>query len=227
MRWIPPGSFMMGSPENEVGRFIDEFQHRVELTQGVWLGNTPVTQALWEAVMGTNPSLFKDPMCPVETVTWEDCQTFYRQLNQCVVGLEARLPTEAEWEYSCRAGTTTSTWIGDLVQAEDTQRLESIGWFGANSGGRTNPVAQKPANPWGLYDMFGNVWEWCLDWYSQYDVTTILNPAGLYMGTRHVLRGGSWDSITRLIRSANRYAYRPGRRFANFGFRLARSPTRR
>lgn len=224
MRWIPPGTFMMGSPENEVGRYEDEFQHKVQIANGFWLGDTPVTQALWEAVVGENPSFFNGPDNPVEKVSWHECQNFIARLNERINGLEARLPTEEEWEYACRAGTKTATWIDQ--PGHEHRQIETVGWFVANSGKTTHAVALKLANPWGLYDIFGNVWEWCADWYSQYDVTAMQDPIGQTKGSRRVLRGGSWDSMAELIRSANRYAYRPSRRFANFGLRLARSATR-
>lgn len=226
MRWIPPGLFVMGSPKDEMGRYDDEIQHRVELTQGIWLGNTPVTQALWEAVMGSNPSKFKGEARPVETVSWDDCQEFITRLNGRVPGLDARLPTEAEWEYACRAGTTTTTWVGDLRQSQeiDAPQLHSIAWYRANAERSTQRVAQKAANPWGLYDMLGNVYEWCVDWSDTYDIEMEHDPRGPADGPGRVVRGGSWYVDARYIRAAIRNIHRPACRCDNVGFRLARSP---
>ena len=137
MRWVPVGSFTMGSPAEETGRFEDEGpQHEVEIGQGFWLGETPVTQALWKAVMGNNPSRFKSPDRPVEQVSWQDCQEFCKKLNERVPGLDARLPSEAEWEYACRAGTTTATWLGDLqiLGKNNAPLLDAITWYGGNCG---------------------------------------------------------------------------------------------
>jgi len=223
MRWIPPGTFMMGSPANEVGRFDDEVQHRVELPQGYWLGDTPVTQALWEAVMGTNPSQFRGPSRPVETVSWDDCQEFIGRLNERVERLDARLPTEAEWEYACRAGTTTATWVGDLhIRGTEALQLESIAWYLANSHASSHSVAQKASNPWGLYDMLGNVWEWCTDLFAPYDAITMKNPHGPAHGIKRVTRGGSWHTAAMRVRAARRDAIYREYCFERVGVRLAR-----
>ena len=214
LRWIPPGRFLMGSPETEVGRWDDEGPvHEVELSAGYWLGETPVTQALWEAVMGGNPSRFQGATRPVERVSFADCQVFLGRLNQLVPGLGARLPTEAEWERACRAGTQTATWLGDLRPGEMQARaavLERIAWYHETSGGETHPVGQREPNPLGLYDMLGNVWEWCEDWYGPYD------EAGLQAGSGRVLRGGA-----RFVRAASRSWDGPGFRSDDLGFRLA------
>lgn len=226
MRWIEPGSFIMGSPENEVGRYDDEVQHRVELTQGYWLADTPVTQALWEAVMGTNPSRCKDPQCPVETVSWDECQQFIARLNAEVGGLNARLPTEAQWEYACRAGTTTATWVGDLTdgQKKIAPSLDSVAWYYGNAKGSTHCVGQKQANPWGLYDILGNVWEWCADWLAPDDAVIVQDPRGAAGGAYRSVRGGGWDSGARRVRAAYHYARTPGSRRGDLGFRLAHGP---
>ncbi len=233
MRWIPPGSFLMGSPENEVGRFEDELQHRVTLSRGLWLADSPVTQELWQLVMGTYPSQFKQPTQPVEPVSWEDCQLFFKRLNQGVAGLDARLPTEEEWEYACRAGTTTATWVGDLLTGEESeaQVLESIGWYIGNSCGTTHPVAQKQPNPWGIYDMLGNVWEWCQDNFDYYaNDPALLNEVAVEVPYRtrglRVLRGGSWYAQANFLRAACRYANKEDFGSNAIGLRLARSPTR-
>lgn len=227
MRWIPPGTFMMGSSENEVGRYNDENLHRVELTRGYWLADTPVTQALWEVVMGSNPSLNKNLSCPIDTVSWDDCQEFMKRVNNCGVCLDMRLPTEAEWEYACRAGTTAATWLGDLQSGEkgDALLLDSIAWYSGNAESTTHPVGQKLANPWGLYDMLGNVYEWCADWYGDYDMKIVRDPQGPADGAERVLRGRSWGSYARYVRADFRLGTLPNKRLDHVGFRLARSAT--
>lgn len=186
MRWVPPGTFTMGSPETEAGRWKDEGpQHEVVLSRGYWLADTPCTQALWQAVMGSNPSRFVSPERPVENVSWDDCQVFLAKLAGRVHGLGARLPTEAEWERACRAGTTQATWLGDLeiLGKNNAPLLDPIAWYGGNycsinfnldnghditgefwkekqyqqTKGGTHPVRFKRPNPWGLFDMLGNV----------------------------------------------------------------------
>ena len=167
---IPAGEFMMGSPPNESGRDNDETQHRVRISKDFWMGQTEVTQGLWQAVMGSNPSDFNNcgDDCPVEKVSWNDCQKFIRKLNGMVSGGNFRLPTEAEWEYACRAGTTRP-YAGDL---------DAMGWYEINSGSRTHRVAQKNPNAWGLCDMHGNVWERCQDWYGDYPSGLVTDPTG-------------------------------------------------
>lgn len=219
MRWIAPGSFLMGSPASDRESDGDERpQHEVTLTRGYWLADTPVTQALWKAVMGESPSHFEGADRPVETVSWEDCQRFCDRLNQRMpTGFLARLPTEAEWEHACRAGTNTPRYASDLG---------SIAWFSDNSEGQTHPVKQKHPNPWGLYDMLGNVDEWCLDcWdygtpYSSGEPEQ--DPTGAATGGRRVIRGGSWSGPARLVRAAYRYGLPPGDRYQSLGLRLAR-----
>jgi formylglycine-generating enzyme required for sulfatase activity len=225
LRWIPPGRFTMGSPESEAGRYEDEGpQHEVELTEGFWLAETLCTQALWQAVMGENPSHIVGPDLPIEQVSWEDCQEFFYRLNQRIPELQARLPSEADWEYACRAGTTTATWVGDLTIGKDRSapELEKIAWYGANSGGQTHPVRTKAVNPWGLYDMLGNVLEWCQDWFGPYDGAVKSNPMGPEVGSERVLRGGAWYDDARFVRAALRDGYAPGIRFHDLGFRVAR-----
>ncbi len=218
------GSFTMGSPESEDGRENDETQHRVTLTKGYWLGETEVTQGQWKSVMGSNPSYFKGDNRPVENVSWDDCQEFIRKVNaeaERQFGGEARLPTEAEWEYACRAGST-GAYAG-------TGDLDSMGWYGGNSGSKTHPVGQKRPNAWGFYDMHGNVWEWCNDWYGSYPSGSVTDPAGAASGDLRVLRGGGWNDGARYCRSAfrlgnfpaDRYWLDPGDRGGDIGFRLA------
>ncbi|HEX4951992.1 MAG TPA: SUMF1/EgtB/PvdO family nonheme iron enzyme [Thermoanaerobaculia bacterium] len=224
MRWIPPGTFWMGSPESEAGRWADEGpRHEVTLTEGFWLGEVPCTQALWQAVMGKNPSRFKGADRPVETVSWEDCQRFLAKLNGLIPGLGARIPTEAEWERACRAGTEAATWVGDLeIRDNKAPQLEAVAWYGGNSSGEIKPVKGKQPNPWGLYDMLGNVWEWCADWQGAYSAEAQVNPTGPARGSSRVIRGGSWSLNARIVRAAARYWYSPDNRYGYLGFRLAR-----
>ena len=208
MIYVAPGSFMMGS------RLYGETQHRVTLTKGYWLGKYEVTQRQWESVMGVNPSRFKGPDRPVESVSWEDCQRFIAKVDaeaRKQFGGWARLPTEAEWEYACRAGTTGA--YGGNGQLPD------MGWYLANSRGETHPVGQKLANAWGFHDMHGNVWEWSQDWYGAYK-ENVNDPQGPASGDGRVLRGGSWFHDMTDCRSANRYWFNPGFRDDFFGFRL-------
>jgi hypothetical protein len=228
MRWAPPGRFLMGSPENEQGRWEDEGpRHEVTLTRGFWIAETPCTQALWEAVTGKSPSRFESPDRPVEQVSWEDCQQFLIELNERIPELGARLPTEAEWEYACRAGTKTSTYAGELeiLETGEAPLADEIAWYSKNTGGGTHPVAQKRPNRWGLYDMLGNVWEWCADyWQARYPARLVEDPTGPDEGSLRVIRGGAWGEYARIVRCASRYAHAPGDRYEYLGFRLARGP---
>lgn len=252
MRWIFPGAFEMGSPEEEAGRADWEGpRHRVTLTEGFWLADTPCTQALWQEVMGDNPSEFLSPERPVETVSWEDCRRFVDRCEERVPGVRLRLPTEAQWEYACRAGTSTATWRGDLVieGERNAPRLDAIAWYGGNSGvgfdldeghdssgweetqhphtmAGTRIVKTKQPNPWGLYDMLGNVWEWCEDAWrfgDSYEGSPRTDPL-LQDGSGRVFRGGSWFEHARGVRAACRSARPPGSRYPILGFRLSRGP---
>ena len=224
-RWILPGTFLMGSPETEPERYPDEVQHEVTLTQGFWLADTACTQALWQAVMGDNPSHFQDdPRNPVEQVSWEDEQDFIAELNTRVPGLQVRLPSEAEWEYACRAGTKTPFSFGENITPEQVNYDGNNPYAGGKKGlyrERTVPVGSLPPNPWGLYEMHGNVWEWCEDWYGNYPSGPQVDPRGPAAGASRVLRGGSWNDFGRYCRSALRASYEPVNRFADLGFRLA------
>ncbi|MEX1368358.1 MAG: formylglycine-generating enzyme family protein [Nannocystaceae bacterium] len=220
MRWIPPGRFVMGSPGDELGRWRDEGPaHPVTITRGFWLGDTPVTQAMWKAVTGEDPSHFEgDDRRPVEQVSWEDCQTkLIEALNRTTPserGEVFRLPTEAQWEHACRAGTK---------QARYSENLDEIAWYDDNSGGQTHPVGEKLPNPWGLYDMLGNVREWCLDGMRGYEDRARKDPVGsLKTGGLRVDRGGSWADGARYVRAACRFRVDPGDRYLNQGLRLAR-----
>jgi len=232
MRWIPPGRFLMGSLETELGRFSDEGpQHEVILTRGYWLGETPVTQALWVAVMGENPSHFRgersgDLERPVEQVSWDDCQAFIGRLNVQVAGLAARLPSEAEWERACRGEHHGATWVGELSGEVKAPELDAIAWYGGNSGGETHPVGRKAPNPYGLHDMLGNVYEWCADATVghtpyRYEAGSVTDPVSGGRGPSRVYRGGSWRSSARNVRAADRYAVERGYRHDYLGFRLA------
>ena len=215
--WIPAGRFLMGSPKGEEGRDGDEVQHEVRISRGYWLGKYEVTQGEWEAVMGGNPSYFRScgSRCPVERVSWDDIQEFMRKLNEreSRSGNKYRLPSEAEWEYAARAGTAGLRY-GELGE---------IAWYGGNSGDRTHPVGQKRANGWGLHDMLGNVWEWTADRYGRYPPGSVRDPEGPSSGSDRVARGGSWYSVARYVRSANRDIYFPGYRNYFIGFRLVRT----
>ena len=215
--WIPAGSFFMGSPSYEECRCADERLHSVRISQGFWIGKYEVTQEEWVAVMGENPSHFKEcrSCCPVESVSWYDAQKFIRKLNEweSLGGYVYRLPTEAEWEYAARAGTTGANY----------GELEAIAWYGCNNELRTYPVGQKRANAWGLHDMMGNVWEWTADWYAEYPSVPATNPQGPSTGSWRVVRGGSWEPYAGLVRSALRNYHSPDEAFDDVGFRLIRT----
>ncbi|MCP5159694.1 MAG: formylglycine-generating enzyme family protein [Gammaproteobacteria bacterium] len=226
-RWMPPGRFLMGSPENEHDRSDNELQHEVLLTRGFWLAETTCTQALWQAVRGKNPSHFKDDRRPVEQVSWNAMQSFIARLNRAIPGLEARLPTEAEWEYACRAGTATPFSFGEDITPEQVNYNGKYPYRRGKEGRyreETVEVASLPANPWGLYEMHGNVWEWCQDWYGNHPAGPVTDPTGPKTGKGRVLRGGSWIDYGHNARSASRFRFGPDDRFVILGFRLALGP---
>ena len=219
LRRIPAGSFMMGSPADETHRQDDEGPiRRVTISEPFYMGVYPVTQAQWQAVMGSNPSRFAgDPERPVEQVSWDDCQRFVEALNEMGIGT-FRLPTEAEWEYACRAGTETRYYWGD---DEDKEEVGEYAWYLENAGRQTHPVGRKKPNPWGLHDMSGNVYEWCQDWYAEsYPDVDETDPTGPGAGLYRVMRGGSWHHWPRFLRSGNRFRYTPGVRYFHVGMRL-------
>jgi sulfatase modifying factor 1 len=224
-RWIEAGSFLMGSPLNEPERDKDELQHQVTLTHGYWLADTACTQALWQAVMEKNPANFQEDLNnPVEQVSWDDVQEFLSKLNQAIPELNARLPTEAEWEYACRAGTITQFSFGDNITPEQVNYDGNYPYNNAAKGldrGKTVAVKSLPPNAWGLYEMHGNVLEWCNDWYGDYANESVTNPTGATEGTSRVLRGGSWYFIARYARSADRSRSTPDFRSNRMGFRFA------
>lgn len=218
--WIPSGSFVMGSSPEVAKHKAETPQVAVTITEGFWLGRTEVTQAQYEAVMKTNPSTFKDvgPEAPVERVSWIDAMAFCEKLNarestagRLPKGFGYTLPTEAQWEYACRAGTTDE-YAGDP---------QSMSWYDENSGGKTHPVATKQPNAWGLYDMSGNVLEWCLDWYGDYPRGKVIDPVGPDTGYYRMARGGSWRAEMHVGRSASRAGGSPGRLDYTIGFRVA------
>ncbi len=230
MRWIPPGQFLMGSPENEPQRTAEgeyaETQHQVTLTQGFWLADTTCTQALWRAVLGESPSRFVGDERPVEQVSWDDLvQRFLPALNALVPGVEAVLPTEAQWEYACRAGTTSPFAFGDNITTDQVNYCGNYPYAGGPKGQyreQTLDVKALPANAWGLHQMHGNVWEWCADWVGPYPGEGVIEPLGPPGGRRRVLRGGTWIGDGGYCRSAIRLGFDPGNRGGGIGFRLAR-----
>jgi len=241
---IPPGEFDMGSTQEEVDRLLGEARqnnlprwyidrlpaeaprHRVRITRAFYLGLCEVTQAQYERVMGSNPSQVKEsgPDAPVEEVSWEDAAEFCRRLSGMVEekAAEYRLPTEAEWEYACRGGTTAARCFGD-----DEVELSDYAWYAKNSGGKTHPVGQKKPNAWRLHDMHGNVWERCQDRYAEeyYAGSPPSDPPGATEGTLRVLRGGTWECFPRYCRSALRYGGSASYRLNNLGFRVVRGPS--
>ena len=212
--WCDPGTFTMGSPASEVGRFEDELQHKVVLTKGFWLGKYEVTQAQWKSVMGNNPSKFNGDNHPVDTVSWTDCQRFIRNVN-AKLDIAMRLPTEAEWEYACRAGSDGAV-SGNGV-------LGDMAWYEVNSSHQTHDVGSNKPNAWGFYDMHGNVLEWCQDWFLQSDTTAAeaIDPMGPVTGSFKMMRGGCWFYYARDCRSAYRLKRDPDLRNSIYGFRVA------
>ncbi len=206
MRLIPAGNFMMGSPDSEQDRDDDEGpQHKVTITEPFYIGIYEVTQEQWEAVMGVmgdNPSYFEASGNPVERVGWGDCEEFLYYLNAMNIGT-FRLPTEAEWEYACRAGNSTRFSFGD---DQDYSAVGDYAWYIFNSSDTTHTVGEKRPNAWGLYDMHGNVWEWCSDWYDVYDSESRIDPQGPPTGSGKVIRGGCWFSFPSDSRSASRHS---------------------
>ena len=229
MRWIPPGEFWMGSPGGEAER--DEKQerlHRVKITMGFWLAETACTQALWQAVMGGNPSHFKGEIKPVEQLSWHDVGKFCERLNERHPAMLARCPTEAEWEYACRAGTDSAFWWGQALTVELANYNGNAPYDKGPKGedrGKTFDVAAFLANPWGLYQMHGNVWEWCEDVFNAYhDEALRVDPLVHRRGAERVMRGGSWIDGGGWLRAACRVAVRPDWVYRALGFRLAAGP---
>ena len=226
--YIPAGDFLMGSPRaNELMQQDETPQHPVRISKPFWMAKHSVSQAQWNAIMPNNPSEFFGGDYPVEHVSWYDCREFLKRLCR-IVGRGFRLPTEAEWEYACRAGTTARFYWGE--DANET-KIGDYAWYSDNSGinsapgdpKQPNPVGKKLPNPWGLHDMLGNVWEWCQDRYGEYTSIAVTDPRGPYAGKEQVIRGGGWNNIPLLLRCAKRSKCGPEERQSTIGFRPART----
>ena len=215
---VEAGTFTMGATAEMKDPNDDEIPtHRVTLTNDYYIGKYEVTQALWQAVMGNNPSCFKGDNLPVEQVRWDDCQDFLSRLN-LITGKTFRLPTDAEWEYAARGGKKSRGY-----QYSGSNKLSKVAWYDGNSGHKTHVVGSKQANELGIYDMSGNVWEWCQDWYDSYNSSSQVNPTGANSGSDRVCRGGSWFGIARRCHSSCRYNYSPVGRSYVLGLRLVLS----
>ncbi|MFN5103768.1 MAG: formylglycine-generating enzyme family protein [Planctomycetota bacterium] len=226
---IPKGTFMMGSPESDLNRQNNETQHEVTISKDFYLGVHDVTQAQYEKVIGKNPSHFQGAVVsnenadiPVENVSWDDAVEFCKKLSDLPEEKKAgrlyRLPTEAEWEYACRAGSKTAYSFDD-----EEGLLPEYGWFKRNSSNRTHTVGLLESNAWGLYDMHGNVWEWCSDRYGEYPKGAVSDPTGPKEGSYRVIRGGCWNDEAARCRSASRGWLGPSYRGDSLGFRVALS----
>lgn len=215
MVWVDGGTFRMGAtPEQDSDAYSDEKPvHSVTLSS-YYIGKTEVTQALWKVVMGNNPSYFKGDNLPVEDVSWNDCQAFIRKLNS-LTGQNFRLPTEAEWEFACRGGNNSRGY-----KYSGSNYIDNVAWYRDNSGGKTHSVATKLPNELGIYDMSGNVWEWCSDWKGYYSSGAQIDPKGPYDGSSRVHRGGSWNCVAGICRSFTRDLYGPYGHSGTFGLRL-------
>ena len=212
---VEAGTFTMGATaEMEDPEDDEKPTHRVTLTNDYYIGKYEVTQALWQTVMGNNPSKFKGDNLPVEQVNWKDCQKFLSKLNR-ITGKTFRLPTEAEWEYAARGGNKSRGY-----QYSGSNNLSDVAWYDDNSGNKTHAVGTKQANELGIYDMSGNVYEWCQDWYGKYNSSSQVNPTGANSGSFRVLRGGGWDGNDGCCRSLCRYIIEPDGRGDFLGLRL-------
>ena len=212
---VEAGTFTMGAtPEMEDPYYWEKPTHQVTLTNDYYIGKYEVTQALWQTVMGYNPSKFKGDNLPVEQVSWDDCQEFISKLNR-ITGKAFRLPTEAEWEYAARGGNKSRGY-----QYCGSSNLSDVAWYEDNSGSKTHDVGSKQANELGIYDMSGNVLEWCQDWFDSYSSSSLVNPTGVNSGSKRVIRGGSWVFATRFCHSSYRDNSTPDNRFSNLGLRL-------
>lgn len=234
-RWAPAGWFMMGSPKGddvrddsrdetgEYGRYNSEILHKVTLTKGFWIMETLVTQKQWKAVMGNNPSYFKGDDLPVEKVSWYDCQKFCQKCAR--LGLPLQLPTEAQWEYACRSGSTSAYFWGNELNG-DKANCDGNFPCGTTIKGTylkmTTPVGSYAPNAWGLYDMHGNVFEWCQDWFGAYSSVSVTDPTGPLEGDFRILRGGCWFDLAAYCRSAYRNSRHPERRDYTMGFRCVK-----
>jgi formylglycine-generating enzyme required for sulfatase activity len=221
VNFVPPGSFMMGSPENETGRDADETLHKVRLTKGFYMQTTEVTNAQWKAVMDSVPSRSKGcETCAVEQISWNDVQRFLTKINQQTTDGKYRLPTEAEWEYACRAGSADPYACGT-----DRKKLGDYAWYSGNTTKHDDQeVGRLIPNAFGLYDMHGNVWEFCQDWYGGYDPEPVVDPSGPEDGTFRVVRGGGWQGMEMNCRCANRRGNSPDHVNDGIGFRMIFEP---
>ncbi len=222
-QWCPPGTFTMGSPESETDHDDDEAQHVVTLSKGFWLSKYETTQTQWVTIMGSSPSHFDDPgneNNPVEQVTWEGAQDFIAALNASAGAGTYRLPTESEWEYAYRAGTAERFYWGDDAGETD---IGNYAWYQPNSGDTTHPVGEKMPNAWGLYDMGGNVNEWCQDFYGDYPAGPVTDPQGAAASEFRVIRGGGYDAGTAGCRAASRGMFNPISSYDAIGVRLLRT----
>ena len=232
---IKAGSFQMGTPASEANRYYDENLHDVTISRDFDIQSTVVTQAQYFLAMGYNPSSSKSrsscsadyveingsslcPNNPVENVSWNEAQYFSNKLNSPDADYSYRLPNESEWEYSARAGSQTAYWYGN-----DADRLGDYAWFARNAEGQTHAVGSKPANPWGLYDAHGNVWQWTSDWYGKYPTSRQTDPVGAASGSYRALRGGGWGSVALVVRAGTRMSIGPEHRNNSLGFRLVRT----
>ncbi|MCK4375639.1 MAG: formylglycine-generating enzyme family protein [Candidatus Brocadiae bacterium] len=212
---LPPGEFIQGSAGEELGHEASEGpQRRVRITRGFYMGVHEVTQEQYAEVMRKNPSKFRSAKNPVERVSWNDAVEFCSRLSE-EEGRTYRLPTEAEWEYACRSGSTTAYCYGD-----DPGQLGEYAWYKGNSGEKTHEVGLKQPNAWGLYDVLGNVWEWCQDWYADYEPGLSEDPRGPVNGIFRAVRGGSWFDYPSPFRSASRGRNSPSNRADDHGFRV-------
>jgi formylglycine-generating enzyme required for sulfatase activity len=224
-RLIPSGTFVMGSPTGELGSGDDETQYTVTLSESFYIQTAEVTQGQWLNVMNSNPSSAATcgHNCPVENISWNDSQTFIVALNAMGEG-SYTLPTEAQWEYAARAGSNTAFANGGITEATSSANLDLMGWYVSNSDTSPHAIAQKTANAWGLFDMHGNVIEWCNDWYDTYPTGSVTDPVGPSSGSERVRRGGGFNNEARHCRSAYRYKSSPGTQHNSFGLRLVWKP---
>ena len=220
MVYVEGGTFIMGATAEQKNKYKDEEPAHSVTLSSFYIGKYEVTQSLWKAVMGSNPSNRKGDNLPVENVSWNDCQTFLRKLN-AMTGKNFRLPTEAEWEYAARGGNLSRGY-----QYSGSKKIDDVAWYNNNSGGETHPVGTKAPNELGIYDMSGNVWEWCQDWYGDYHGYSQTNPTGPSSGSDRVNRGGGWDYDARICRVAYRSLNAPDVKFSLLGLRLALSQLR-
>jgi formylglycine-generating enzyme len=227
MRWIGPGQFSMGSPYDELHRHHYESRHDVTLRKGFWMADAACSQELWQVVMETNPSMNKGAKRPVENVGWDDCREFFHRTNANISGFSLSLPTEAQWEYACRAGTTGPFSFGITVTPDQVNYNGEYPYFGEKkelNRGETVEVKSLPPNQWGLYEMHGNVWEWCMDWYGEYETGHVIDPVGPAEGKYRVLRGGSAYSAAADCRCAARSRCHSDGRYSRNGFRFVWNP---